>query len=190
MSPSIIYLFGHPAVGKYTIASAIAQKSGAVVVDNQLINHPIFALYKWDGRFQLPDDVMDRVVPIREAVLSTIEESAPESLSYVFTNTLSDSADSAALFRRIRRIAEKRKSVFLPVMITCGPEEQARRVENADRAARLKIADASWLRDYMQTALPFEPDDPDLLKVDSTEQDPAASAEQILRAAAACSPLN
>lgn len=189
MSPNVIYLFGPPAVGKFTIASAIAERIGAVVVDNQLINRPIFALFKWDGRFQLPEDIMDRVVPIRDAVLSTIEEAAPESMSYVFTNTLSDSEDSTALYERIRRIAVRRRSVFVPVTVTCEPGEQARRVANADRATRLKIADPAWVRDYMKTTRPFEPDDPDLVRMDSTAQDPKASAEEILRTAAGRSPL-
>lgn len=42
--PSIIYLIGPPAVGKFTVAKAIAKLNDAAVVDNQLINIPIFSL--------------------------------------------------------------------------------------------------------------------------------------------------
>ena len=181
MNTSIIYLFGPPAVGKYTVACAVAERNGAVVVDNQLINHPIFALFKWDGRFQLPTDIMARTTPIREAVLATIEEVAPETMSYVFTNALSDTADARELYDRIRRIALVRKSTFVPVMLTCEPDEQARRVENIDRAARLKGADAEWLKNYMQTTRPFVPSDPRLLRLDTTALDPKVAAEEILR---------
>ena len=113
MKTSIIYLFGPPAVGKYTVACVISERNGAVVVDNQLINHPIFALFKWDGRFTLPEDIMARTTPIREAVLTTIEEAVPEAMSYVFTNTLTDSADAGVLYDRIRRIAVARRSTFV-----------------------------------------------------------------------------
>jgi hypothetical protein len=44
LPPSIIYLLGSPAVGKLTVAKAIAWINGAAVVDNQLINLPIFTL--------------------------------------------------------------------------------------------------------------------------------------------------
>ena len=181
MDTSIIYLFGPPAVGKYTVACAIAERNGAVIVDNQLINHPIFSLFKWDGRFQLPSDIMNRTIPIREAVLSTIEEAGPESMSYVFTNQLSDTTNARDLYARIKRIAVTRGSTFLPVMLTCEPEEQARRVENVDRVARLKIADATWVRDYMQTNKPFEPADPGVVRLDTTALDPETAAEEILR---------
>ena len=183
MSTSMIYLVGPPAVGKYSIARAIAQRNGAVVVDNQLINHPIFTLFKWDGKFALPSDIMDRVVPIREAVLSTLEEIAPKELSYVLTNTLTDSADSRATYERIRRIARVRGSSFVPVTVSCNPEEQLRRVETPDRVARLKIADATWVRSYMETTRPFRPPDPDLIGVDTTTLSPDAAAEEILRRA-------
>jgi MoxR-like ATPase len=46
---TIIYLIGIPAVGKYTVARAIGRLTGAKVVDNQLINLPVFSVLGYDG---------------------------------------------------------------------------------------------------------------------------------------------
>src|SRR5205823_1624179 len=53
VAPFIVYLLGYPGVGKYTVARALAAQTGAVVIDNQLINNPILALF--DGALDLPE---------------------------------------------------------------------------------------------------------------------------------------
>jgi adenylylsulfate kinase-like enzyme len=49
MRPAIVYLIGHPAADKYTVARALAEQAEArghrmVVVDNHHINNAIFGL--------------------------------------------------------------------------------------------------------------------------------------------------
>ena len=46
---AFIYLIGVPAVGKYTTAKEIARLTGAKVIDNQLVNIPIFYIAGYDG---------------------------------------------------------------------------------------------------------------------------------------------
>ena len=62
--PSIVYLLGHPGVGKYTVGQELARQTGAVLIDNQVINHPIIALFDWDGTSLLPLGTEDWMEPI------------------------------------------------------------------------------------------------------------------------------
>ena len=84
----VVFLLGYPRVGKRTVGSYLAELLDGVLVDNQLINIPLLTLFKWDGKFSIPVEIWERVGPIREAVLGTIEDLAPKSNSYVFTNVL------------------------------------------------------------------------------------------------------
>ena len=49
VQPSIVYLLGYPGVGKYTVGSALARRTGAVLIDSQVINQPILQLFDWAG---------------------------------------------------------------------------------------------------------------------------------------------
>jgi len=178
--PSIVYLLGYPGVGKYTVAREIARLTGAVVVDNQVINHPILVLLRWDPTSDLPPGTLDRAAPIRDAVLSALEEIAPRDLSYVLTNVLDDEEGCRDLYERVKQIAARRGSVFLPVVLTCDLEEQLRRVTAEERVARLKIADADKVAAYVRSTRLLVPDDPHLLELDTTHLDPADAAAEIV----------
>ena len=132
---SLVYLLGSPGVGKRTIAHALARRTGAVVLDNQIINFPVMAALDWDGARPLPAEVWHFTSMIREAVIGTLEELAPLDRSYVLTNSLEQDAKSRALFARVRGIAEARGATFVPVFLTCDLDEQMRRVVTEDRAA-------------------------------------------------------
>ena len=125
----VVYLLGYPGVGKRTVGSHLADLLNGVLVDNQLINIPILTLFKWDGKFPIPMEIWDRVVPIRQAVLGTIEDLAPKTNSYVFTNVLQDDDDGAGQYREIRSLAERRGSLFLSAMLDCAVDEQVRRID-------------------------------------------------------------
>jgi predicted kinase len=183
--PSLIYLLGHPGVGKYTVAREIARLNGAVVIDNQLINHPILVLLKWDAVSDLPSGTMDRAAPIREAVFSALDEIAPRHLSYVLTNVLDDTEEDRAVYDRVKRIAARRGSTFLPVLLRCERDEQLRRVTSPERIARFKIADPEKVEGLMRSARLFVPDDPELLEVDMTHLAPEDAAAEVVRRAEA-----
>jgi predicted kinase len=50
MKNTIVYLIGYAGTGKYTIAREIAGLTGAVIVDNQLINNPVFSVVGMPSR--------------------------------------------------------------------------------------------------------------------------------------------
>src|SRR5688500_20035448 len=107
---TIIYLIGIPAVGKYTTARELSRLTGARVVDNQLINNPVFSVIGYDGTdaFPFPREAWAQIEKIRSAVINVIRDLCPPDASFVFTNVLdAKGPDDMALFRRIERLAKQ-----------------------------------------------------------------------------------
>lgn len=178
----VVFLLGYPGMGKRTVGSRLAELLDGVLVDNQLIHIPLLTLFKWDGKFLLPREIWDRMVPIREAVLGTIEDLAPKSNSYVFTNVLEDDDAGAVQYASIRSLAERRGSLFLSVMLHCDLEEQIRRIDMPDRIARMKGSDPESYRWYRHNTALFQPPPDELLHIDTTRTDPTENAELIYQA--------
>jgi len=175
----VVFLLGYPGVGKRTVGSQLAELVDGVLVDNQLINIPLLTLFKWDGKSSIPMEIWDRVEPIREAVLGTIEDLAPKSNSYVFTNVLEDDERDAGHYNRIRSLAHRRGSLFLSVMVDCDVDEQVRRIDNPDRIARLKGSDPEGYRQHRHATKLFQPPAEEVVHVDTTEVNPRRNAERI-----------
>jgi hypothetical protein len=60
MKNTIIYLIGFPGTGKYTIAREIAQQEDFRLVDNHLVNNPLFNLIHADGITPLPRTYLEK----------------------------------------------------------------------------------------------------------------------------------
>jgi hypothetical protein len=172
-------MLGYPGVGKRTVGSHLVDLLDGVLVDNQLINFPLLTLFKWDGKSLLPKEIWERVVPIREAVLGTIEDLAPKSLSYVFTNPLADDANGASQYEQIRSLAHRRGSLFISVMVDCEVDEQVRRIDTPDRVVRLKGSDPEAYRRYRFDNRLFQPPPEEVVHIDTTNIGPRHNAEMI-----------
>jgi hypothetical protein len=170
-------------VGKYTTAKEIGRLTGARVIDNQLVNLPIFYIAGYDGtdRVRVSETAWKHIANIRREVLAFIHEGAPEGASFVFTNVLGDEPEDRRLFRKIERIAQERNAVFVPVRLTCGAAEIRRRKRNADRRERLKDIDLAniryWNDEFKQLTLVH----PNALEIDTTFSDPKETAKRILK---------
>ncbi len=175
----VVFLLGYPGFGKRTVGAHLAELLDGVLVDNQLINIPLLTLFKWDGKFPIPMEIWERVRPIREAVLGTIEDLAPKAYSYVFTNVLKDDEDGASQYGRIRSLAQRRGSLFLSVMLDCEVEEQVRRIDAPDRRARLKGSDPEGYRWHRHNIKLFQPPSGEVVHIDTTTVAPRRNAETI-----------
>ena len=175
----VVFLLGYPGVGKRTVGTHLAELLDGVLVDNQLINLPLLTLFKWDGKFPIPMEIWERVAPIRNAVLGTIEDLAPKSNSYVFTNVLKDDEDGASQYVNLRSLAQRRGSLFLSVLLSCDVDEQVRRIDTPDRIARLKGSDPEGYRRHRQQTELFQPASEEVIHVDTTEIDARQNAETI-----------
>jgi len=181
--PAIIYLIGFPAAGKLTIARALASLAGeeqrVVVVDNHHINNTIFEVIETDGVRSLPPRVWELTSVVRGAVFKAIEELAPRSWSYVFTNVLIAGMDEEFI-DEVGQLARVRGSAFVPVMLRCEVDELARRIVSEERRRRLKWVDPDALRSLVaSTQLVDISAQPRALELDVTSLSPEESARQI-----------
>ncbi len=181
---TIIYLIGVPGVGKYTVAQCLARITGAKVVDNQLINTPVFSVLGYTGldAFPFPEEAWYHIGKIHRAVLSVIRDCCAPSDSFIFTNVLDSTVPGdRAWYRRVEGTAEERKAKFFPVHITCNASTLRRRKGTQDRKKRLKDVDLAsiprWLEDF--EVLNFK--HPHALSLDTTGTTPQAAAEKILK---------
>src|SRR5688572_2294545 len=142
LANSFIYLMGVAGAGKLTVAKAIAAKTGARLVDNHLINNPIFTVVRQDGVTPLPRAVWDRTFAIRTAVLETIASLSPPEWSFVFTHEAYGEAYDIAVYQLTRKAAAVRKAKFLPVRLVCDPDE----IANPERRVLMKSANAAKSR--------------------------------------------
>lgn len=180
---TIIYLIGIQAVGKYTIASEIGRLTGAKVVDNMLINTPIFSVVGYDGTdaFPFPKGAAVYIEKIQKAVLAVIRDHCPRDASFVFTNVLdAKEPGDLAWFRRVERVAKARKAGFFPVWLTCDEAEIRRRKNSPDRKARLKDIDLTnisyWSNEFELLKVPHS----NAFEIDTTRLKPEKAARRIL----------
>ena len=180
MRNAIIYLIGYPGVGKYTIAKAISERTGARVLDNHLVNNPIFAVLARDAEAPLAPEVWSRVRQIRDLMLRSMEDLAPPGLSFVLTNVIDgDDPNDIAVYERVREVARARRARFVPVLLHCAPEEQVRRVTAAERAERFKWTDAVAVAALTARLRLHRPAHVNRLDLDVTSLAPPESADAI-----------
>ena len=178
---TIIYLIGFAGTGKYTIACELAKMTGAKLVDNHLINNPIFSVIEQDGKTKLPLSVWNETAKIRKAVLHAIRTISPPHYSFVFTNELyQDDPDDLRIYRQIARLASARDAAFFPIRLLCNAAELHRRKSTPDRRAHFKEIDVStieWLLTHHEV---LKINHPNLLTLDVSDITAEQSAGKIL----------
>jgi len=135
----IVYLTGKPGVGKYTIAKELAKDRGFIICDNQLINNPIFELLQYDGYAKIPDFAWDSISKIRTEIFEFLTKFSQNS--YVLTNNLYEDDGDRNLYEQVKKMAEKRGSLFVPVRFLINQNEHLKRVTNPNRRERWKSID-------------------------------------------------
>ncbi|MFP5224304.1 MAG: AAA family ATPase [Actinomycetota bacterium] len=184
MRRTIIYLIGLPAVGKHTIATAIAARTGARVIDNQLINVPVFTAVGFDGTdaFPFPKGAWDKIERIREAVLDTIREDCAPEDCFVFTNVLdADDPPSVALFETIEALALDRGGTFVPIWLEASEAVMRQRIDTPQRRERRKTTDASSIDRWRNSFRLLEIDHPNAFRLDTSDLTPEQAADAILK---------
>jgi hypothetical protein len=164
--PITLYLIGFAGAGKYTIANQFAD-SGYKVVDNQLINKPIFSLLDQGGAPPIPENAWEAIGLIRTAVLNFISQD--KKSDFVLTKKLCGVEQDMLIYNQVRSIAEARGSLFIPVRLAISPEERKRRITNPERASRLKttkFSEQGIEKNFLKI------DHPNLMEIDVTNLNP------------------
>ena len=173
---------GFAGTGKYTIGRALAARTGAKLIDNHLINNSIFTAVNADGVTPLPAEVWDKVKQIRRIVYDTIRELSPPGTSFIFTSELrqNNPADHVA-FAELKKLANARGSLFVPVRLVCDVEELCRRVVSPERHARLKSIDPEQARKRAAGDMVLAPRHSNLRTIDVTTRSPQSTVAAILK---------
>ena len=138
----MIYLLGYPGTGKYTIGKEICRLNPRFrLVDNHLINNPIFSIINADGITPLPVNVWENVEKIWHIVFDTMVNVSPPDFNFVLTNVLFDSEGDKAWFEQMESVARGRNAKFVPVVLRISVEEHQKRIGNKDRKLRMKETD-------------------------------------------------
>jgi hypothetical protein len=179
---TIILLMGFAGTGKYTIGRGLSDLTGAKLVDNHLINNPIFTVVNADGVTPLPEPVWDKVKQIRRLVYGAIRELSPPNLSFIFTMELrqNNPADHFS-FNEVKKLAAARGSLFVPFRLVCDAEELCRRVKTPERAERLKEISVERARKKSAEDMVLNPLHPNLRTIDVTDKSPNGGVASIIK---------
>ena len=181
MQNTIIYLIGFAGTGKYTIAKEICRLTNARLVDNHLINNPVFSLIRADGKKPLPESVWEKTWAIRHIVLDVIKDISPAEFSFVFTNELVDgSSDDEKLFSEVVELAASRGSKLIPVRLSCDEGELCNRIQSPDRTTRFKDTNVDNARNKIRSRKVLGIAHPNLLDLDVTNRSALQAAELII----------
>ncbi|WP_339095345.1 AAA family ATPase [Deinococcus sp. VB142] len=174
----LFHLIGPPGSGKRTVGLALSRLTGAALMDNHLINDPIFTAWGADGHKPLPPEIWAFTRRVREIVLEAVA-AAPAEVSHIFTNYLADLPGEAEFIDRFAALARERGARFVPVYLTCPTEELRRRMPLPERRARLKLSDPARLQATLDEngVLPV-PDG--MLTLDTSQMTPEQAARAIL----------
>ncbi len=180
MKNTIILLIGYPGTGKYTIAKELYNQTKARLVDNHLINNPIFSLIEQDGKTPLPKKVWTHTKKIRQTILNAIKDLAPQS-SFIFTNVLDNQdPDDLKIYEQIKEVAAHNKAHFIPVILHCDEAENARRIQSPERTNRLKMTCPNKLKTIRTQRPLLKVSHENLLEIDTTNITPKQAVAQIL----------
>ena len=179
---TFIILIGFAGTGKYTIGRELCERTGAKLVDNHLINNPIFRVVNADGVTPLPAAVWDKVKGIRRIVYDAIREISPPDLSFVFTLEMRE-GDPAAhqAFLDLQELAGARRSLLVPIRLICDVEELCRRVANPARAELLKAISPELARKKSAEHSVLNPRHENARTIDVTAKTPDQSVDAIIR---------
>jgi hypothetical protein len=178
---TIIYLIGFAGTGKYTIAKELVKRTGARLVDNHLINNPVFSVIAQDGVTPLPEEVWQEVRIIRKTVFKTIQTLSPAHYSFIFTNELYEGEpEDCKIYRQVARLAQARKAAFFPVRFLCNAASLKLRKDTPERRSRLKSIDVSRIEWLLKHREILKVSHPNLLTLDVSDITAERGAETIL----------
>jgi hypothetical protein len=133
--PRLVFLYGPPAVGKLTVAKALAERTGFRVLHNHVTLDAVAAVLPFGT-----DAFFAAVDRLREDLL---ESAAREGIDLIYTFVFA-SVDQP----HVERAASAYESVgglVLFVQLFAPPDELRRRVGNEDRREHQKIVDVEPL---------------------------------------------
>jgi tRNA uridine 5-carbamoylmethylation protein Kti12 len=169
---NLIFLYGPPATGKLTVAKELSRLLGYPVFHNHLTRDLVQGIYP--GKVS---DHYDLVDTLREDVTRYC---AQHNTSIIFTFVYDGSSDDSSVARIVQSVQENGGNVCF-VELSAPHDVILERVTDESRKQHRKIVDreklASLLKAKTYVSMPYD----DILKIDTSAQEPNESAVLISR---------
>jgi shikimate kinase len=137
----LVFLYGPPGVGKYTIGVELATRTGMRLLHNHLTVNLVGAVFERDS------DVWVRLLrSIRRDILT---EAARHDVSLIMTGVFRANSDQAAAWRTMLEPVHAEGGRVHFVQLTCDRDELLRRVRNDTRRTLDKLVDPVRLADLL-----------------------------------------
>lgn len=172
-SMKLVFLYGPPAVGKLTVAQALAHKTGFKVLHNHLVNDLAEVVFAWGT-----PKFGELVAKLRFQIL---ELALQENISLVSTFVYAARHDDTYV-EEIKNFVEERGGQCVFVQLVCKPETLLERLEDESRHRFKKLKNVQVLERLLQEYQLFMPVPfADSLQVDTDEHTPEQAAQEILK---------
>ena len=177
----VLHINGFPGTGKLTVAKEIAKWENTHLIDNHMLNNPVFALVRTDGKSEIPSEAWDAIRSIRKIVLDGMVAFSKPNLNFVFTNALcQEDPEDFEIFKQIQNAAIQRGSVHIPVILQCDLKENQRRIVNIDREKNMKMRDEHGLAELHEKFTLAGTDQKNALLLDVTNLSANEVAQKVL----------
>ncbi len=137
----LVFLYGPPAVGKYTIGVELAARTGFRLFHNHLTVNLVSAVFERDS------DVWLRL--LRSFRRDMLTEAAHNSVDLIMTSVFNGTLENAEAWRTMLEPVEAEGGSVLFVQLTCERDELFRRVEQESRRVLDKLVDAVRLSELL-----------------------------------------
>jgi len=171
---NLIFIYGPPAVGKLTVAEALARETGFAMVDNHTLTNPLAHVFGWDHPERLRLGSLFRMELFRSAARANID---------LITTFGGGGADYDDFIQETIKIVEEEGGKVKFVRLTASPDILTQRVAEASRSKRQKMITPEALQkkltstpDTMARAL-IGPH----LEIDTTHHTPEDMARMIIK---------
>ena len=170
---NLVYIYGPPAVGKFTVATELSKITNYKLFHNQLSIEFVRSV------FDFGSPLFNKLVLKYRAEI--IGEAAKSGTSLIFTSSYAKGYNDKIVKDIISRV-EKYKGKVCFVQLHCDKKELFRRVESHSRRTFYKINSKEKLEEFLTkykptTAIPFVQS----LSIDNTKLSPKGTAEKIAK---------
>ncbi len=169
----LVFIYGPPAVGKFTVGSELARRTGLKLFHNHLTVNLVSAVFERDS------DVWLRL--LRSIRRDVLVEAARHDVSLIMTGAYSGTFEHAEAWRTMLEPVRAEGGSIVFVQLTCARDELLQRVCSESRRSLDKLVDPVRLAELMErfdlfAAAPFEPH----LCLDTTQAAPDEAARRII----------
>jgi shikimate kinase len=169
---NLIYLYGPPGVGKYTVGKELSRLTGYKLFHNQLSIEFVLPVFEFGS-----EQFNKLVLKYRREV---IEEAAKSNTSLIFTSAYAKGYNETIMKDIVRRVERHNGNVYF-VQLYCDRQTLLKRIKSRQRNVFHKIRSARKMQDLLErydhmSAIPFR----ESLSIDNTDVSPARAARMII----------